>query len=166
MNLFLSPLETLWSHSLDRQALYQQGGLISVTSRILVVDMLLSEIPVELISGIIVLHAEKYVLCIERESEPRQPIVQNNPTVHRGVHNSTLPAEEYGRIPQSLFRRTGAPHSRVLPLERYHERAASSECSYLPAVSVDVPGFGNDDSDSCKAFMRMSENRWKDARQM
>ncbi|KIM21371.1 hypothetical protein M408DRAFT_80635 [Serendipita vermifera MAFF 305830] len=45
--------------SKDRQVLYQQGGLISVTSRILVVDMLLSEIPVELISGIIVLHAEK-----------------------------------------------------------------------------------------------------------
>lgn len=32
---------------------------MSVTSRILVVDMLQSDIPVDLITGIIVLHAEK-----------------------------------------------------------------------------------------------------------
>ncbi|KAL5529182.1 hypothetical protein ACEPAG_5156 [Sanghuangporus baumii] len=43
----------------DRQTLYKQGGLISVTSRILVVDMLQSDIPVELITGLVVLHAEK-----------------------------------------------------------------------------------------------------------
>ncbi|EPQ51671.1 hypothetical protein GLOTRDRAFT_117975 [Gloeophyllum trabeum ATCC 11539] len=43
----------------DRQDLYKQGGLISVTSRILVVDMLQSDIPTELITGIIVMHAEK-----------------------------------------------------------------------------------------------------------
>ncbi|KAG5719298.1 DNA repair protein rad16 [Termitomyces sp. T112] len=45
--------------SKDRQDLYRKGGLISVTSRILVVDMLQSDIPTHLISGIIVLHAEK-----------------------------------------------------------------------------------------------------------
>ncbi|KAA1477388.1 hypothetical protein DENSPDRAFT_933679 [Dentipellis sp. KUC8613] len=43
----------------DRQNLYKRGGLISVTSRILVVDMLQSDIPTELITGILVLHAEK-----------------------------------------------------------------------------------------------------------
>ncbi|KIK91445.1 hypothetical protein PAXRUDRAFT_830849 [Paxillus rubicundulus Ve08.2h10] len=43
----------------DRQDLYKKGGLISVTSRILVVDMLQSDIPAELITGIIVLHAER-----------------------------------------------------------------------------------------------------------
>lgn len=42
-----------------RQDLYKKGGLISVTSRILVVDMLQSDIPTELITGILVLHAEK-----------------------------------------------------------------------------------------------------------
>ncbi|KIK33817.1 hypothetical protein CY34DRAFT_813357, partial [Suillus luteus UH-Slu-Lm8-n1] len=42
-----------------RQDLYKNGGLISVTSRILIVDMLQSDIPTELITGIIVLHAEK-----------------------------------------------------------------------------------------------------------
>ncbi len=45
-----------------RQDLYRQGGLFSVTSRILVVDMLLSDIPIELISGILVLHADRYDL--------------------------------------------------------------------------------------------------------
>ncbi|KIJ60516.1 hypothetical protein HYDPIDRAFT_177372 [Hydnomerulius pinastri MD-312] len=43
----------------ERQDLYKKGGLISVTSRILVVDMLQSDIPIELITGIIVLHGER-----------------------------------------------------------------------------------------------------------
>ncbi|CAA7266441.1 unnamed protein product [Cyclocybe aegerita] len=45
--------------SKDRQNLYKQGGIISVTSRILVVDMLQSDIPTELVTGMLVLHAEK-----------------------------------------------------------------------------------------------------------
>ncbi|KAK0467113.1 uncharacterized protein EV420DRAFT_666448 [Desarmillaria tabescens] len=45
--------------SKDRQNLYKNGGLISVTSRILVVDMLQNDIPINLITGILVLHAEK-----------------------------------------------------------------------------------------------------------
>lgn len=51
--------ETEWC----RQELYKKGGLISVTSRILVVDMLQSDIPTEMITGILVLHAEKYVVA-------------------------------------------------------------------------------------------------------
>lgn len=38
--------------------MYKGGGLFSVTSRILVVDMLRKVIPVDLVSGILVLHAE------------------------------------------------------------------------------------------------------------
>ncbi|KAF5346072.1 hypothetical protein D9756_010830 [Leucocoprinus leucothites] len=45
--------------SKERQELYKQGGLISVTSRILVVDMLQGDIPVHLITGLIILHAER-----------------------------------------------------------------------------------------------------------
>ncbi|KAF5366845.1 hypothetical protein D9758_006483 [Tetrapyrgos nigripes] len=45
--------------SRDRQDLYKKGGLLSVTSRILVVDMLQKDIPIDLITGIMVLHAEK-----------------------------------------------------------------------------------------------------------
>ncbi|SCV74432.1 BQ2448_8071 [Microbotryum intermedium] len=41
-----------------REKMYKQGGFFSVTSRILVVDMLNNKIPVALITGIIVLHAE------------------------------------------------------------------------------------------------------------
>jgi DNA excision repair protein ERCC-4 len=39
--------------------MYKKGGIISVTSQILVVDMLLSDMPTELITGILVLHAER-----------------------------------------------------------------------------------------------------------
>ncbi|KAJ3996766.1 hypothetical protein F5050DRAFT_1757129 [Lentinula boryana] len=45
--------------SRDRQDLYKGGGLIAVTSRILVVDLLQNTIPVELITGIMVMHAER-----------------------------------------------------------------------------------------------------------
>ncbi|CAD6905668.1 unnamed protein product [Tilletia controversa] len=50
------------SHEMNaktRQELYLSGGLLSVTSRILVVDMLNKRIPTHLITGIVVLHAEK-----------------------------------------------------------------------------------------------------------
>ncbi|KAF8310984.1 hypothetical protein DL93DRAFT_2061523 [Clavulina sp. PMI_390] len=43
----------------DRQELYRKGGLISVTSRILVVDLLVGDLPTSLISGMLVLHSEK-----------------------------------------------------------------------------------------------------------
>ncbi|KZV76813.1 hypothetical protein PENSPDRAFT_645911 [Peniophora sp. CONT] len=43
----------------DRTELYKNGGLISVTSRILIVDMLQSDIPTELITGIMILHGER-----------------------------------------------------------------------------------------------------------
>ncbi|KAF9561500.1 hypothetical protein CPC08DRAFT_707327 [Agrocybe pediades] len=45
--------------SKDRQNLYRQGGIISVTSQILVVDILQSDVPTELITGMLILHAEK-----------------------------------------------------------------------------------------------------------
>ncbi|KAJ7722820.1 hypothetical protein B0H16DRAFT_346228 [Mycena metata] len=45
--------------SKERQALYKQGGLFSVTSRILVVDMLQGDIPTDRIAGMLVLHAER-----------------------------------------------------------------------------------------------------------
>jgi len=50
------------SHEMNaktRQELYLSGGLLSVTSRILVVDMLNKRIPTHLITGIVVLHAER-----------------------------------------------------------------------------------------------------------
>jgi DNA excision repair protein ERCC-4 len=43
----------------DRKAVYLAGGIVSVTSRILVVDMLNSVVPVSHITGLVVLQAEK-----------------------------------------------------------------------------------------------------------
>ncbi|PWN88390.1 DNA repair protein [Acaromyces ingoldii] len=49
-----------------RQELYLSGGLLSVTSRILVVDMLNKMIPTDLITGLVVLHAERISpTCVE-----------------------------------------------------------------------------------------------------
>lgn len=45
----------------SRKELYMSGGLISITSRILVVDMLTSNVPTEMITGLLVMHAEKSV---------------------------------------------------------------------------------------------------------
>ena len=42
-----------------RQDIYRGGGLLSITSQIFTVDMLLSDLPTKMITGIIVLHAEK-----------------------------------------------------------------------------------------------------------
>ncbi|KAI9226707.1 MAG: hypothetical protein DHS80DRAFT_18332 [Piptocephalis tieghemiana] len=43
----------------DRQALYLKGGVIAVTSRILVVDMLLERLPIHLVTGLVVLNAHR-----------------------------------------------------------------------------------------------------------
>ena len=45
--------------------LYKKGGLMSVTSRILLVDMLHSDIPIDLTTGILVPHVEKYILILD-----------------------------------------------------------------------------------------------------
>ena len=42
-----------------RSGVYFEGGVLFVTSRILVVDMLLSKLPTELLTGIVVLNAHK-----------------------------------------------------------------------------------------------------------
>lgn len=42
-----------------RERIYREGGILSVTSRILIVDLLLDMIDPEKITGVIILHAEK-----------------------------------------------------------------------------------------------------------
>ncbi|EJT99777.1 hypothetical protein DACRYDRAFT_96032 [Dacryopinax primogenitus] len=62
----------------ERREMYKAGGLVSVTSRILVVDMLQRDIPVDKITGMVVLHAEKvsptstesFIVRLFRESNP------------------------------------------------------------------------------------------------
>ena len=50
---------TVTSLIFSRQDIYRGGGLLSITSQIFTVDMLLSDIPTKMITGIIMLHAEK-----------------------------------------------------------------------------------------------------------
>jgi len=44
-----------------RRKMYEQGGIFSITSRILVVDLLVRLMPTESIAGVVVLHADKVV---------------------------------------------------------------------------------------------------------
>ncbi|KAJ2523676.1 DNA repair protein RAD16 [Coemansia sp. RSA 2049] len=62
-----------------RAQLYRQGGLVSVTSRILIVDLLNSLVPAQLVTGVIVHNAsrvsaesiEAFVLRVVRQQNPR-----------------------------------------------------------------------------------------------
>ena len=57
-----------------RQELYRRGGIFSVTSQILIVDMLQSTLPTEMITGFMILHAERSDLGPPRgggQSNPR-----------------------------------------------------------------------------------------------
>ena len=47
---------------LYRETLYLNGGILFVTSRILVVDMLTKKLPIHLVTGIVVCKAHKYVV--------------------------------------------------------------------------------------------------------
>ena len=59
--------------SADRRQIYSAGGILSVTSRILIVDMLSNTVPTESITGIVVLHAERYVVHLtECRLRPRK----------------------------------------------------------------------------------------------
>lgn len=44
-----------------RESVYLSGGVLFVTSRILVVDMLTKRLPIHLVTGIVVYRAHKYV---------------------------------------------------------------------------------------------------------
>ena len=65
------PLTSLRPTPVARNTLYLQGGLFSVTSRILVVDLLTKNVPPEMITGLMVLHAEQ---CVRGWSPP-SPLV-------------------------------------------------------------------------------------------
>lgn len=41
--------------------MYKDGGLFSVSSTILITDMLKGSVPVDLVTGMVVMHAERYV---------------------------------------------------------------------------------------------------------
>ena len=58
-----------------RQDLYRGGGIISVTSRILVVDMLKADIPIELITGMLVMHAERWVSQMDQFKKSYPPFL-------------------------------------------------------------------------------------------
>lgn len=69
--------------ALPRQAAYKRGGVLSITTRILIIDMLLDRIPVSEMTGIVVLHAEDvsptsmeaFVMRVYREKNKVGPVI-------------------------------------------------------------------------------------------
>lgn len=47
----------------ERSDLYRYGGVMAITSRILVMDLLTGRVPVQLITGILVANAHRYRAC-------------------------------------------------------------------------------------------------------
>lgn len=59
--------------SANRRQIYSAGGILSVTSRILIVDMLSNTVPTDSITGIVILRAERYVVHLtECRLRPRK----------------------------------------------------------------------------------------------
>lgn len=78
---------------------------MSVTSRILVVDMLQGDIPTELITGLLVLHAEKcavvknaHILTVLNG----EYVLQGNAIGFGSVHSQTIPRKEQRRLCESV----------------------------------------------------------------
>ena len=58
---FYNDLSNCTNGSYCRESVYLNGGVLFVTSRILVVDMLTKKLPIHLVTGIVVYRAHKYV---------------------------------------------------------------------------------------------------------
>ena len=66
--------------SLCRESVYLSGGVLFVTSRILVVDMLTKKLPIHLVTGIVVYRAHKYgnplALCMHQDYTSLVPVTK------------------------------------------------------------------------------------------
>ena len=75
----LIPIKSLQSaSSTSREAFYKKGGLLSITSRMLLIDILRGAVEVEFISAIIIMDGEKtrelgleaFIIALARKSNP------------------------------------------------------------------------------------------------
>jgi hypothetical protein len=90
-----------------REKLYAQGGIFSITSRILVVDLLTNLLNPETITGVVVLHADKVVAT----------------------------SLEANRIPQSFLRCAGTFYYRICATYHHDEKSFSAPGSFMATVS-------------------------------
>ena len=79
-----------------RDLLYLKGGVLFVTSRILVVDLLKRQCPAESVSGILVYNAHRYCRGDSRRGQPR-PLLQSNNFIYRGFHSTFVPREKQSK---------------------------------------------------------------------
>ena len=79
-----------------RDLLYLKGGVLFVTSRILVVDLLKRQCPAESVSGILVYNAHRYCRGDCRRGKPRL-LLQSNNFIYGGFYSTIVPREKQGK---------------------------------------------------------------------
>lgn len=125
-----------------RQAIYKRGGIVSITTRILIIDMLLDRIPVADLTGIVVMHAEDvtptsmeaFVMRVYREKNkvgPPQNTFERQRLMPVNCQNGFIKAFSdepesftYGVAPlQTVLTQLHIRHVFLYP--RFHERVAA-----------------------------------------
>ncbi|XP_015913172.1 DNA repair endonuclease XPF [Parasteatoda tepidariorum] len=108
----------------DRRNVYMEGGVLFVSSRILVVDMLVDRVPIDLITGIIVLRAHKILESCQEAFIVRLYRMKNNKGFIKAISSNpsafTRGFAQVQRVMRNLF----VKHLFIWP--RFHAVVASS----------------------------------------
>jgi hypothetical protein len=148
----------VWVFCVLRERIFKQGGVLSITSRILIVDMLNAKIELANITGIVVLHAEEYVhslhrFCFSSQGSTSEPwcLSPHPPSLRYRVLPSSIMAFiakekkfswfyllfsifDKERIHQSVLRRAGTFHLLILALANGAKSAQDPE--RIPVAKV------------------------------
>ncbi|KAJ2715165.1 DNA repair protein RAD16 [Coemansia spiralis] len=126
------------TNAVARGQLYRRGGLISVTSRILIVDLLNGVVPVELVTGVIVQNASR-ITAESIEAFVLRVVRQQNPAAFVKALSDAPEAFTLGFAPlEKTLKVLGLRHVHLWP--RFHvdiQRDLSREAA--PVVEVRLP---------------------------
>ena len=85
----------------SREAVYKRGGVVFITSRILVVDLLRRQCPVSSVSGLLIWSAHKYASLHPSLCVCVFVCVQGYRDISRGLHHQTFQRVFKGDLPPS-----------------------------------------------------------------
>lgn len=109
-----------------------------MTSRILVVDMLQSDVPVDLITGLVVLHAEKFAFLARDLHLWLKLCSQSNRARPRGFHYPVISREEHIWFCQGLQRCARTHYQWTISIESDHEGTAAAKDPHLSTVCLQM----------------------------
>ncbi|KAJ2696761.1 DNA repair protein RAD16 [Coemansia sp. IMI 209128] len=121
-----------------RAQLYRQGGLISVTSRILVVDLLNDIVPIELVTGLIVLDANR-VTAESTEAFILRMMRSRNPQAFVKAVSESPESFTLGFAPlEKTLKALGLRHVQLWP--RFHVLVQEDlACAKAPVAELRLP---------------------------